>query len=85
MKLPKPPIVTGGLPGQVRSIFGYLVQLHRALETELENLRKTAKDRGPGMDEIIGRVMTSERVLDAIYKYCEKRRKKEEAENGTTS
>lgn len=84
MKLPKPTAVSGTLPGQVRSIAGYLIQLHRALEAELETLRNGVKNRGLTLDEIIEGVLTSERVLDTIYNYCEKRRKKEDA-NGQSA
>lgn len=84
MRLPKAPIVSGTLPGQVRQIGSYLVQQSRALEAELEALRKAVKDRGLSMEEIVEGVLASERVLDTIYKYCEKRRQKEE-NDGTSA
>lgn len=72
MKLPTPELLTGSL-AQTKS---YLLRLVRALDAELTALR--ARKPEVDMDKIISAVAQSDVVLDAVYRYCENRRAKEE-------
>ncbi len=84
-KLTPPNVVSGDLPGQMKQLRSWLIVHIRELDMILTGIRKELKNRGLTMEEIIEGILISERFLDYVYQYCERRRKKEEAENGTTS
>ena len=62
----------------LRDVTSYLIRHSREMENVLKKLRDDIKNGRMSMEEIVDGVLASERVLNTIYNYCEKRRRKEE-------
>lgn len=63
--------------GRLREVMAFLIRHTRELGGVIDQLRREIRACQVSMEKIIDGVLASERVLDTIYNYCEKRRREE--------